>query len=100
MAELRLRAAAAADLAAILDFSVESFGAQIAEAYLKSFEDAFDLLRRHPHAGALRVDLDIAPPLRCLPHRRHRIFYDTDGRSVVVVRILHYARDVDALLGK
>ena len=100
MAELRLRAAAASDLADILAYSVEAFGEHVGEAYFKSFQGAFELLRRHPEAGALRHDLDIVPPLRCLPHRRHRIFYDIEGEFVTVVRVLHHAMDAQTWLGE
>lgn len=91
MAEVRLRAAADADLAAILEYSVERFGEEAGEQYLRGFETSFDLLRRYPHAGSLR--LDVEPPLRCLAHRSHRIFYDVEGDTVWVVRVLHQAMD-------
>lgn len=98
MAEVRLRAAAYADLAAILDYSVEQWGEEIGEAYLASFGEAFDLLARHPLAGALRAE--ITPPIRCLPHRSHRIFYDVDGETVWIVRVLHHAMDVGRWLSE
>ena len=91
MTELRLRAAADADLVEILDCSLETFGEAVATEYLRSFEGAFDLPRRHPQAGALRAEID--PPIRCLPHRRHRIFYDLEGDIVWIVRVLHHAMD-------
>jgi toxin ParE1/3/4 len=98
VAEVRLRAAADADLASILEHSVARFGEEVGEAYLRSFEGAFDLLRRHPMAGALR--LAIEPPIRCLPHRSHRIFYDVDGDTVWIVRVLHHAMDVESRLSE
>lgn len=96
MAEVRLRAAADADLSMILDYGIEAFGEAIGTDYVRTFQQAFDLLGRHPQAGALR--LDIGPPVRCLHHRRHRIFYDLDGDTVWIVRILHHARDAESLL--
>ena len=98
VAEVRLRAAADADLASILEFSVARFGEEVGEAYLRSFEQAFDLLRRHPMAGALRLEID--PPIRCLPHRSHRIFYDMEGDIVWIVRVLHHAMDAEGRLGE
>ncbi len=98
MAEVRLRAAADADLAEIFDYSVTTFGPAVAEKYLRSFDEAFDLLRRHPSAGALR--LDIVPPIRCLPHRSHRIFYDIDGATIWIVRVLHHAMDAQKWLSE
>ena len=97
MAELRLSAAADADLAAILDFSIAQFGRETAEAYLRGIDKALDLLRRHPGVGALRAE--ITPPVRCLPHRSHRIFYDIEGDTVWIVRVIHASMDVEGRLG-
>ncbi len=96
MAELRLRAAADADLVDILDYSIATFGHRVALEYAGSFETAFDLLRRHPEAGQLRSDIE--SPIHCLHHRRHRIFYDLEGDTIWVVRILHHAMDAEARL--
>jgi toxin ParE1/3/4 len=98
VAEVRLRAAADADLASILDYSVERFGEEVGEAYVASFRAAFDLLSRHPLAGAVRTEID--PPIRALPHRSHRIFYDVEDGIVWIVRVLHHAIDVQARLGE
>ena len=91
VARVRLRAAADADLAAILDYSAAHFGSAVAEDYLRSFDQAFTLLERHPQAGPLRTD--ISPAVRCLPHRSHRIFYDVEGETIWIVRVLHHAMD-------
>lgn len=98
MAEVRLRAAADADLASILDYSIERFGEEVGEAYLASFGDAFNLLGRHPMAGALRTE--IQPPIRSLSHRNHRIFYDVEDGVVWIVRVLHHAMDVEGRLSE
>jgi len=90
-AQLVLSEDADADLAEILDYSIGMFGPAIADDYLLSFERAFDLLCRHPQAGAMRDD--IIPPIRCLPHRSHRIFYDIEENEIVVQRVLHHAMD-------
>lgn len=94
---VRLRAAADADLAAILDYSAPRFGDAVAEAYLRSFDEAFTLLERHPHAGSVRTDVN--PAIRCLPHRSHRIFYDIEGDTIWIVRVLHHAMDTPRWLG-
>jgi toxin ParE1/3/4 len=98
VAEIRLRVAAEADLAAILDYSAEVFGEAIAVEYLASFEQAFVLLAGHPQAGALRAEID--PPIRCLPHRRHRIFYDVEEETIWIVRVLHHAMDAQERLAE
>ena len=96
MADVRLRTTADADLVGILDYSIATFGQRIADEYVESFETAFALLRRHPRAGQLRTDID--PPIHCLHHRSHRIFYDLEGEIVWIVRVLHHAMDAAARL--
>lgn len=91
MADLRFRPAARRDLAEILEYSLEQFGAGIAEAYLASFENAFETLRAFPGAGAIQGGIN--KPIHCYIHRSHRIFYDRAGSVIWVIRILHKARD-------
>lgn len=93
-----MRPTADADLTAILDYSIERFGEAVARSYLESFGEAFDLIRRHPAAGALRADIE--PPIHCLPHRSHRIFYDIEGDTIWIVRVLHYAMDAERWLAE
>jgi toxin ParE1/3/4 len=97
LARLELSEAADADLAAILAYSIEAFGRETAEAYLRSFEDSFALLREHPRAGAIHPIVE--PTIRSLSHRSHRIFYDVEADVIVVVRVLHKAMDVERWLG-
>ena len=89
MAELDLSPAARADLRDIRVYSVDRFGVEVADSYFLGFDTAFALLREHPMAGAGRADLGNG--IRCLLHRRHRIFYYLDGDIVVIVRIVHHA---------
>jgi len=97
MIPLELSKEADADLADILYYGLLAFGADTAEAYLKSFEEAFDLIRRHPMIGA-EIDI-VRPPIRSLSHRSHRILYDVFTEQVVVQRVLHAAMDVETSLG-
>jgi plasmid stabilization system protein ParE len=66
LARLELSEAADADLADILSYSIETFGRETAEAYLRSFEDSFALLREHPRAGPIHPTVE--PPIRSLSH--------------------------------
>ena len=91
MAELDLSPAARADLLDIRVYSVDQFGVEVADGYFLGFDAAFALLREHPMAGAIRSDLGLG--IRCLIHRRHRIFYYIEDDTVVIVRIVHQARD-------
>lgn len=96
MADLKLSRAARADLAAIDDYSVEQFGQDVADAYLRRFNEVFDLLRRQPLVGIERGAL--GAELRCFVDRRHPIFYSFDGKEVLIIRILHHAQDARRLL--
>jgi toxin ParE1/3/4 len=92
MIPVELSEAADADLVEILSYGTEAFGEAQAEAYVKSFDETFDLISRHPLAGA--VHDKVRSPIRSLPHGSHRIFYDVLEDEVVVQRILHKAADV------
>lgn len=91
MAELDLSPAARADLLEIRVYSVDKFGVEVADSYFLGFDAAFVLLREHPMAGVARLEL--GKGIRCLIHRQHRIFYYIDKDTVVIVRIVHHARD-------
>lgn len=97
MADVGFTCAAVADLTEIDEFSLAQFGEEAGEAYMHGFDKAFSLLRDHPHAGAAAPEYGKA--YRCLVHQRHRIFYTVRDEKVLVVRILHHARDAKAALG-
>lgn len=92
MIRVEISVAADADLAEILSYGAETFGRDRAEAYVADFGTTFDLIRRHPLAGA--VHDEVRPPIRSLPHGSHRVFYDVFSNEIVVQRILHKAVDV------
>jgi toxin ParE1/3/4 len=97
MIPLELSRDADADLAEILAYGTLRFGLDIAEAYIFGFEEAFDLIQRHPQIGA-EITV-VRPPIRALPHRSHRILYDVFADQIVVQRVLHMAMDVERWLG-
>lgn len=92
MAELHVRPAASADLADIYAFSLERFGADSANAYHDGLQAAVQQLADYPLSG--RIHPGLRPSVRSLNFRKHHIFYDYDGGTVWVVRILHQAVDV------
>lgn len=97
MIRLDLSVEADADLSAILYYGILTFGGDTADAYLASFEEAFDLIRRYPKIGSM-MEI-VRPPIRSLPHRSHRILYDLFDDHVVVQRVLHMAMDLERWLG-
>ncbi len=96
MAEVAFSNAAETDLVEIDEFSAEQFGEDVAEAYMHGFDEAFALLRDHPKAGAACPELGNG--IRCLVHRRHRIFYTFEDELVLIVRIVHHAMNASVAM--
>lgn len=92
MAEIEFSNAAEADLVEIDEFSVARFGEDVAEIYMHGFNAAFERLRDFPLAAPLRPDF--GDGIRCLVHRQHRVLYTATETYVLIVRIIHHARDV------
>ena len=90
---LELSRRAQADLDDIRDFSVEQFGVDRAILYLDAIEQAFRRLIEYPDIGP--VHPTVRPPTRSLGCQQHRIFYQVEGGTILVVRILHKAMDVE-----
>ncbi len=92
MARLVYSRQAARDIDEITAFSVAEFGSEVANDYLTGLELACELLREFPEMAAIYPRVN--PEMRCLIYRSHRIFYRADEEQVLVVRVLHHARDV------
>ena len=82
---------AVADIDAITGFSIEQFGRDVADGYLVGLEAACELLREFPELAP--VHPGVRPSMRCLVYRSHRIFYRVGKNGILIVRILHHARD-------
>jgi toxin ParE1/3/4 len=67
-----------------------------ADRLLDEIEGNFSLLAEQPRLGPARPD--IAPALRYLPVRRYLILYREIADGVEIVRVVHGARDVQALM--
>jgi toxin ParE1/3/4 len=96
VSSVRLSPEARADFVEIRKYSNEQFSANVANAYFVGFDELFDLLRRHPMAGAAKPEL--GKKIRCIVHRKHRIYYILDNDLVLFVRIVHYAMDAKRAL--
>ena len=74
---------------------------EAAERFITAVETAFRLLAHTPGAGALRGSLDPAlANLRMWPVRgfeKHLIFYRETPDGLEIIRVLHAARDIEAL---
>lgn len=89
-----LTAAARADLEQIIDYLAPRSPAG-ASSVLQAVEERIGLLCEHPHAGRSREEL--SPGLRSAPVGSYLLFYLVREQDPVIVRVLHGARDIDAL---
>ena len=94
MAKLRTAQAARDDIGEIRRFSKARFGGSKAAEYLEGLSAMFDLIAERPLAGVDERGLGV--DLRSFRYRSHRIYYRVRDDGVLVVRILHQARDVQA----
>ena len=95
MAEVRFTNAAEADLVDIDEFSAARFGEKAGEAYMKGFERAFGKLSDFPLIGHTLPE--VGADIGAMTHKSHRIFYRVRDDAVMVLRILHHARDVPSV---
>lgn len=75
---------------------VENAGARAAASVVDAFADCLDRLRSDALMGAPRADY--GPDTRFLPAGAYLFYYDVTGERVVVLRVLHRARDRDSLM--
>lgn len=86
MTQLRLSVRARADLAEIARYTQARWGSEQAAKYLNSVEACWELAG-NPGLGR---ELDaVRHGLRRMEHGSHVVFYQTDGVSILVLRILH-----------
>lgn len=98
MTELRTAPAARRDLRDIAAYSKAAFGTPRALAYLDGLSEAFDRLAERPRIGVAERDLGVG--LRSFAYRSHRIYYREDGDDLLIVRILHQARNASSAFGR
>ncbi len=91
MADLQLSPAAVADVTDIYRTGADAFGSDVADKYHHGLQAALARLADHPLIGPTYPGL--RQPVRYLAYRSHHIYYDFDGTTVWVVRILHHALD-------
>jgi len=59
---------------------------------------AFSLLAQFPRNGHKRTDVQTSEPVLFWPVGSYVIVYMPDPKPIVIVRVVHGARDLDALL--
>jgi len=94
MPAIFIRPQALADLAEIWSY-IAADNVSAADAIVDLIGDKVQALSRQPGMGRARPEL--ADELRSLPAGRYVIFYLPLSNGVDIVRILHGARDIEAI---
>ena len=91
-ATYRLTPRAVADVDAIADLTIETWGRDQLETYLRSMNSRFEWLAGNPLAGRERNE--VHPGYRCFPQGRHVIFYMVSDGHVDIIGIPHKSMDI------
>ena len=95
-ASYRLTIRALQDLNAIADYTIERWGADQMERYLKLLDNRFEWLAQNPLAGRERNDVHRG--YRSFPEGSHVIFYIFSGDYVDVIGVPHKSMDIGSHL--
>ena len=85
---------AKSDLVEIWDYIADDSEAR-ADTFIETVDQKFNALVARPNMGRLRDEL--ADGLRSFPVGRYVIFYRPIPKGIEIVRVLHGARDLDAI---
>lgn len=96
MARVTRRPLAAADILDIWDYIAED-GIDQADRWVDKLDEKLELIATQPLMGRARDEL--AAKVRSFPFGRYVVFYVPVDDGIDVVRVLHSARDVDAVFG-
>lgn len=86
------------DLADIRAYLQRQAGEAVAARMISRLKNAVARVRSMPRAGIARPDY--RPNCRFAVEDPYLIYYDFDGRLVLILRIIHKARDRDAIMGE
>jgi len=87
------------DVDEILTYVLEQSGVQRAQQVNDRLHEAFQKLAETPSLGHKREDLTLLPVLFYAVWS-YLVIYKPDTRPLEIVRVLHGARDVEAILGE
>ncbi len=92
---LHLTDAAETDLAEIWGYIATEAGETTATRYLDQLTKAIEVVRHSPLIGTTRDQLGTG--MRVTVHHPYAIYYQVTKRTLIVVRVLHGARDIAAI---
>lgn len=85
------------DLADIRIYLKNQAGDAVAARMISRLKSAIANVRRMPRAGVARPEY--RPNCRFVVEKPYLVYYDFDGRLVLILRIIHQAQDRDAIMG-
>lgn len=88
----RLTPAALADLEAIADYTLATWGEQQMGTYVLELTDRCAWLGQNPQAGRPRAD--IHPEYFCYPQGRHLVFYVPIVEGISIIGFPHQSMDI------
>lgn len=88
----------ARDLRDIHARSVANWGEERADAYLAEIYAVFAKVAAAPELGRLRAQR--SAPFLMVPAGRHFVVYDQAAEGVIVLTVLHQARDVERIIAE
>ena len=88
---LILSPSAIRDLQEISDYTLQTWGAEQEDRYLKGLWGKLAEIQSNPDSCRLREDL--AKGCRSARHEKHVIFFSIQGQTLQVIRILHGTMD-------
>lgn len=96
----RLAKRAEADLQDIAYYLATTSGdLGVARRVIESITSRFLFLAENPYAGRAR-DTDLGRGRRSFPVGRYVILYRVAGQSVLILRVVHARRDLQAVMGR
>jgi plasmid stabilization system protein ParE len=93
----RLTPEARLDLLSIRQFIAQD-NINAADQMINRFDKAFQLLARFPRKGHQRDDVRTSEPVLFWPVGSYVVVYRPEPKPVLIVRVFHGSRDLDALL--
>jgi len=91
MPQPKLSEEARQDMDELYVFGALNYGLAHTDRYAHGLDAALKLLGDRPLMA--RERREVRPPVRLLRYEAHNIFYDTDGKRVTILRILHHSAD-------
>ncbi|WP_257292674.1 type II toxin-antitoxin system RelE/ParE family toxin [Endozoicomonas sp. ONNA1] len=80
------------DVMSIWFYTVERWGTERANSYLRKIRDKFEWLAENPRAGTQRKDVD--PELYATPVGMHIVLYDIVNNQPDIVAVIHQSADI------